>query len=399
MKKQFTIFLILIFVFGLMPTNFSVAEKLSDRLKGRILLQVESNGEAWYINPDNSNRYFLGRPADAFNVMRELGLGISNKDFDSFNNVAPKRLSGKILLKVEDSGKAYYVNPVDFKMHFLGRPADAFKVMRELGLGISNNDLKQIQAERPSLDEIFNRKTKNEKVENLTINDFLSAVVEVKCGNQKGSGFIRGDYIMTNKHVIEIENQKEVYCLFFITSEDGNDCGLFAIKNKKYYQSNPYSDFAALEIIEDGSSDGFSLDDFTIKHKNQLNDNVKKINKCSEKMIIGSKVYIIGYPAYARQTVDTIFGNVDQQARILTEGIISGYDSSSKIFSSKVSFGNLPYDDYYVSNRIDSGNSGGLALSKENGSFCLLGMPTWISIGNYETQGIVQNIRNIMHKE
>ncbi|MEA2064813.1 MAG: hypothetical protein U9O66_00765 [Patescibacteria group bacterium] len=109
MKKQFTIFLILIFIFGLVPINFSNAENLSDRLKGKILLQVESNGEAWYINPDNSNRYFLGRPADAFSVMRELGLGISNKDFNSFNNVAPKRLSGKILLKVEDSGKAYYL--------------------------------------------------------------------------------------------------------------------------------------------------------------------------------------------------------------------------------------------------------------------------------------------------
>ena len=144
MRKQFTIFLILVFIFGLTPVDFSNAENLTDRLKGKILLQVESNGEAWYINPDNSNRYYLGRPADAFSVMRELGLGISNKDFDSFNNVAPKRLSGKILLKVEDSGKAYYVNPDNLNMHFLGRPADAFQIMRELGLGITNNDLNAI---------------------------------------------------------------------------------------------------------------------------------------------------------------------------------------------------------------------------------------------------------------
>ncbi|MEA2088732.1 MAG: thermonuclease family protein [Patescibacteria group bacterium] len=145
MKKQFIILSILIFVFGLIPADFSSAENLTDRLKGRILLQVESNGEVWYINPDNSSRYFLGRPADAFNAMRELGLGISNKDFDSFNNVAPKRLSGKILLKIEDSGKAYYVNPIDLKMYFLGRPADAFQVMRNLGLGINNDNLEQIK--------------------------------------------------------------------------------------------------------------------------------------------------------------------------------------------------------------------------------------------------------------
>lgn len=116
----------------------------SEKLKGKILLQVESNGEGWYISPENGKRYFLGRPTDAFNVMRNLGLGVSNKDFDSFKGVAPKRLSGRILLKVEDSGEAYYVNPADLKMYFLGKPSDAFKVMRDLGLGISDNDITKI---------------------------------------------------------------------------------------------------------------------------------------------------------------------------------------------------------------------------------------------------------------
>lgn len=125
-------------------SSYQIDKSFSNKLKGRIILQVESNGEGWYISPENSKRYFLGRPADAFNVMRELGLGISNRDFDSFKGVAPKRLSGRILLKVENSGESYYVNPVDFKMHFLGRPSDAFEVMRNLGLGISNNDINKI---------------------------------------------------------------------------------------------------------------------------------------------------------------------------------------------------------------------------------------------------------------
>lgn len=117
---------------------------LYNSLKGKIILQVEASGEAYYVHPDNQKMYYLGRPDDAFNVMRELGLGISEANYSSFNGVAPASLRGKILLRVEANGEAYYVNPVDLKMHYLGRPADAFNVMRELGLGISNSNFESL---------------------------------------------------------------------------------------------------------------------------------------------------------------------------------------------------------------------------------------------------------------
>ncbi|MEA2088394.1 MAG: serine protease, partial [Patescibacteria group bacterium] len=50
-----------------------VDNNLSKRVSGNILLQVEKNGEGWYVYPDNKKKYYLGRPADAFNVMRKLG--------------------------------------------------------------------------------------------------------------------------------------------------------------------------------------------------------------------------------------------------------------------------------------------------------------------------------------
>jgi len=122
----------------------NIDKNLTNRLKGKILLQVEEEGSGWYINPDNEKRYYLGLPSDAFKVMRDLGLGVSNSNFDSWGEYAPKNLAGKILLKVEDKGQAYYVNPDDLKMYSLGLPSDAFQVMRELGLGISNNDIRKI---------------------------------------------------------------------------------------------------------------------------------------------------------------------------------------------------------------------------------------------------------------
>ena len=57
--------------------------ELAGRLAGRIILQTEKNGEAWYIYPKDLKKYYLGRPADAFAVMRELGLGITREDLAS----------------------------------------------------------------------------------------------------------------------------------------------------------------------------------------------------------------------------------------------------------------------------------------------------------------------------
>lgn len=145
MKKYSIVFLLAIFVFSFARVDVVSAEDLSVKLAGRILIQTESHGEAWYVNPENNRRYYFARPNDAFNIMSRLGLGISNKDFEALNKASLEKLAGRILLKAEDSGKAYYINPLNLEITSLGRPADAFSVMKRLGLGISNADLDKIQ--------------------------------------------------------------------------------------------------------------------------------------------------------------------------------------------------------------------------------------------------------------
>jgi len=118
---------------------------LSNSLSGLILLQVEEKGEAWYVEPQNNERHFLGLPSDAFTMMRKFGLGISENNFNKFQEEGvPSNFFGRIFLRVESKGEAYYINPVDLKMHYLALPADAFRIMSELALGITNNDIRQI---------------------------------------------------------------------------------------------------------------------------------------------------------------------------------------------------------------------------------------------------------------
>jgi exopolysaccharide biosynthesis protein len=151
MKNLFFIFLF-VFLFGF--GTFAQAGEISSRLKGRILLDVERNGEAWYVNPADEKRYYLGRPDDAFKVMRQLGIGISEANFarlpkdgdtSSTSDMAfGAKLQGKIMLEVEKKGEAWYINPKDYKAYYLGKPADAFAIMRKLSLGISRRDLAMV---------------------------------------------------------------------------------------------------------------------------------------------------------------------------------------------------------------------------------------------------------------
>lgn len=178
---------------------------------GRVLLQVEQRGEAWYVDPVTETRYYLKDGPAAYEALRTFGLGITTSDLhgipigydervdigsDFFssadtdndgltnrfenaigtfsndadsdddgytdgeeiksgnnplgskkhakNSALVNRLSGRILLQVEDHGEAWYVNPVDGKRYYMTDGPAAYSIMRYLSLGITDADLDPI---------------------------------------------------------------------------------------------------------------------------------------------------------------------------------------------------------------------------------------------------------------
>ncbi len=179
-------------------------KQLASRLSGKILLQVENGGAAWYVAPKDKQKYYLADGNTAFQALRKFGVGIKNSDlakipvgsagqsntvdsdgdglsdkleaalgtnsvasdsdgdgfsdgqevFAGYNPLGKNRLpldmrsanaqKGKILLQVEGKGEAWYVNPADGKRYYLADGAAAFQIMRSLSVGVNNDNLRKI---------------------------------------------------------------------------------------------------------------------------------------------------------------------------------------------------------------------------------------------------------------
>ena len=290
--------------------------QLAKNLSGRILLQVESNGEAWYINPSTHERSFLGRPEDAFRVMRQEAIGITsadlakiplslehvidkdsdgdglsddfevaigtnpnNKDTDGdgfddytelFHGFDPlkangarlnydldfsSRQKGKILLDVERNGEAWYVNPEDGKRYFLGRPSDAFNVMRSLGLGISNANINKIAVNaahsidnKPVKGESNNNDSKEEPKDVALYGDYRDDILA--CTKNKTFSF---SAVAEHPFAFSVLVSSDIVAKIEGLDSD-NDCGITYTTNRISVQQDyemAYNLFISI-IIEDG---------------------------------------------------------------------------------------------------------------------------------------------------
>lgn len=192
---------IMVFLFAI---TTPVHAGVSDRVKGKILIEVEDLGQAWYVHPETGERDYLGEPEEAHTVLRDRGVGITTADLNKiplgfhavsgadsdgdglanpfeeaigsnilsadsdgdgyddktevvngYNSIGLGLLGvdlsfsqeqlGRIFLQVESRGEAWWVNPDDGKRYYLGNGEDALNVMRHFGLGITEADLYTIR--------------------------------------------------------------------------------------------------------------------------------------------------------------------------------------------------------------------------------------------------------------
>lgn len=122
---------------------------LLDRMKGYILLQVQSHGEAWYVDPITAKRYYMKDGPTAYEMMRSFGLGVSEADYAKIaagNTTLKTRLRGRIILRAQAHGEAYYIHPKHLAVYYLQNGDEAYRVMRLYSLGITNTDLNSISS-------------------------------------------------------------------------------------------------------------------------------------------------------------------------------------------------------------------------------------------------------------
>ena len=231
------------------------------------------------------------------------------------------------------------------------------------------------------------KETKAQKdivISSSDLSPYLTGVAQIICVNGQsftsGSGslftFKEVAYgLLTNYHVVKDADR----CVVVMTNAGNSQTGVFSLKDS-IYTYNQSTDEAILEI-------GQPLSKTSVPIKN-YNYSLASLKKCTTLLPVGTPVVIVGFPAYAKRdtavVVETV-GTVNAVYRTVTNGIISGYDTSTK-----------GEPNYFVSAKIDNGNSGGMAIAKDTSGLCALGLPTWLTVGNYETQGLVQNIMNVL---
>ncbi len=217
-------------------TLFASAATLTERLSGYILLQVQANGEAWYVNPTDGMRYYMKDGSVAYQMMRNFGLGITDADLakipavsstSAMNtsssicliNATANRLKGRILLQVQQHGEAWYIYPKTCRSIYMKDGAAAYEIMRFLGLGITNNDLALIpENQNSNTNTPANPPAEVPIVRGTFDSDFVLEVYN-KDKAQAGTTILADNHKIERPRIIEVNLLGEIIWEYIIPEE------------------------------------------------------------------------------------------------------------------------------------------------------------------------------------
>ncbi len=242
------------------------------------------------------------------------------------------------------------------------------KLAQQEMIGKALGDQKNNQNQKINLLETKISETSSEVSLSDVINQWRPVVAYIECNFQMQNGFMsyKSDgsgialkfdglpvSILTNRHVVVPNN------LYELTSCDVKlpDNNLkYNISADDISVSSSEYDWAIMSVLNPDTQ------------LSELTGNTPKI--CAQKPSLGDSVIVLGYPGIGSKNSVTA-----------TEGIISGFDG-----------------DYFITSaKVEQGNSGGAAiLSKDN---CLLGIPTFASLGQVESLARILDIWTIVIKK
>lgn len=132
--SAFIILIMIFFTVILLSIPLKKKPSLLERVSGKILLQVMDQGQAWYVYPQDQKRYLLS--IDGFETVKKLAVKVGGQ-------IDEKSLVGYFI--TADEKTYYYFNPADFKKYSFSDFAGLLNVIRTVGVGAYNRDLKAIE--------------------------------------------------------------------------------------------------------------------------------------------------------------------------------------------------------------------------------------------------------------
>jgi hypothetical protein len=138
--------------------NVEEDSALTEKLAGRMLLDVEGNGEVYYVDPVTGGKEYLADGESAQLLLRRRALGINEANFAKLilgeekddasvceENELGSRLRGRIVLRTEENGEAYWILPTNCRAYYAGTYEASYELMKKFSLGIVKKTLAKIR--------------------------------------------------------------------------------------------------------------------------------------------------------------------------------------------------------------------------------------------------------------